>query len=90
MEWVVVTTRTIKLPGSPPTPCVRPTSSAEKRAFVGMFVIMRQFIMRYGCVRFRVIIQMAVHMQMAFAIMFMDMNMDTATIHPPDQLHAKI
>ena len=52
--------------------------------------------MRYGCVRFRVIIQMAVHMQMVFAIMFMfmfmfmDMNMDTATIHLPDQLHAKI
>jgi hypothetical protein len=33
---------------------------------------------------------MAVHMQMVFAIMFMDMNMDTATIHLPDQLHAKI
>jgi len=46
--------------------------------------------MRYGGVRFRVIIQMALHMQMVFAIMFMDMNMDTATIHLPDQLHAKI
>ena len=74
-------------------PCcpVRKTDhQRQKRAFVGMFVIMRQFIMRYGCVRFRAIIQMAVHMQMAFAIMFMDMNMDTATIHLPDQLHAKI
>jgi hypothetical protein len=36
------------------------------------------------------IIQMAVHMQMTFAIMFMDMNMDTAAIHTPDQLPTKI
>ena len=66
----------------------------QKRALVGMFVIMRQFIMRYGCAKFRMIIKMAMHMQMAFTIisisMFMDMNMDTAAIHRPDQLRAKI
>jgi len=46
MEWVVVTTRTIKLPGEPSYPMRQTDQQCEKRAFVGMFVIMRQFIMR--------------------------------------------
>tara|TARA_B110000444_G_scaffold19881_1_gene16546 strand:- start:953 stop:1171 length:219 start_codon:yes stop_codon:yes gene_type:complete len=64
----------------------------QKWALVGMFVIMRQFIMRYGCAKFRMIIKMAMHMQMAFTIMFMFMFMDmnTVAIHRPDQLRAKI
>ena len=68
----------------------------QKRALVGMFVIMRQFIMRYGCAKFRMIIKMAMHMQMAFIIMFMFMfmfmfmDMNTVAIHRPDQLRAKI
>ena len=88
MECVAVIARTIKLPALLP---MRQTDhQRQKKAFAGMFVIMRQFIMLYGCVRFRAIIQIAVHLQMAVAIMFMDMNMDTATIHPPDQLPTKI
>jgi len=69
MEWVAVTARTIKLP-DPAAPCARPTTSARNGLLVGMFVVMRQFIMRDGVARLRAIIQMAVHMQMAFAIMF--------------------
>ena len=66
----------------------------QKWALVGMFVIMRQFTMRYGCAKFRMIIKMAMHMQMAFTIMFMFMfmfmDMNTVAIHRPDQLRAKI
>ena len=46
MEWVVVTTRTIKLPGKPSYPMRQTDQQCEKRAFVGMFVIVRHFIMR--------------------------------------------
>ena len=68
MEWIAVTARIIRLPGS----CCLMRQidyQRQKWALVGMFVIMRQFIMRYGCAKFRMIIKMAMHMQMAFTIM---------------------
>ena len=67
MEWIAVTARTIRLPGSC-CPMRQIEYQRQKRALVGMFVIMRQFIMRYGCAKFRMIIKMAMHMQMAFTI----------------------
>ena len=90
MEWVVVTTRTIKLPGKPSYPMRQTDQQCREAGFCWHVCDHATIHHAVGCVRFRVIIQMAVHIQMAFAIMFMDMNMDTATIHPPDQLHAKI
>ena len=90
MEWVVVTTRTIKLPGEALLPHASDRPAVREAGFCWHVCDHATIHHAVGCVRFRVIIQMAVHIQMAFAIMFMDMNMDTATIHPPDQLHAKI
>jgi hypothetical protein len=93
MEWIAVTARIIRLPGS----CCLMRQidyQRQKWALVGMFVIMRQFTMRYGCAKFRMIIKMAMHMQMAltimFIFMFMFMDMNTVAIHRPDQLRAKI
>ena len=90
MEGVVVTTRTIKLPGEALLPNASDRPAVREAGFCWHVCDRATIHHAVGCVRFRVIIQMAVHIQMAFAIMFMDMNMDTATIHPPDQLHAKI
>jgi len=90
MEGVVVTTRTIKLPGGALLPHASDRPAVREAGFCWHVCDHTTIHHALGCVRFRVIIQMAVHIQMAFAIMFMDMNMDTATTHPPDQLHAKI